>query len=246
MRIRQAGMNGREMIYGGRGVGAIASGFGAVWAAFSPQRVLERIDPRTGKTVARLTIPHRSTSLSIGGGAIWSAGVSPNGRSTVARIDPAGSRIEVLPLSAHAVAANGNTAWVVSDGGRRLYELASNPLRRVGAWSTGENPDGVAVGAGAVWVANQGDDSVMRLDLRSHERSFIRVPDGPAKVAVSGNSVWVTSVEADHLARIDARTHHVVPPTLSLIGDPYGIALGGGRIWVTELGVDRLVRVAYG
>jgi streptogramin lyase len=247
MRLRRTAMNDRATIYSGRGVGAMTSGFGWVWVARSPQRVLQRLDPRTGQAVgAPLTIPHRSQSLAVGGGAIWSAGVNPDGHSTVARIDPSGRRsTDVLTLSAHSIAARGHSAWVVSDGGRRLYEVRANPIRRGRTFATGANPDGVAVGAGAVWVAEQGDDTVMRLDLRTGKKAHIHVPDGPAKVAVRGSSIWVTCVEADRIARIDARTHHMVTPTLPVEGDPYGIAIGADFLWVTQLGRHSVARVAY-
>jgi streptogramin lyase len=247
MSIRRTAMNRRKRIYDGRGLGAMTSGFGVVWTAFSPQRVLRRLDPTTGKDVGSpLAIPHRSHSLAVGGGAVWSAGVDPNGKSTVVRIDPTGPRVtDVLRLSAHSIAARGRAAWVVSDGGRRLYELRSNPLRRVQTIATGANPDGVAVGAGAVWVANQGDDTVTRYDLRSGKNVRIHVPDGPAKVAVRGDSIWVTCVDGDRIARIDARTHHAVTPTTRLAGDPYGIVIGDGFLWVTLLGRDRVARLAY-
>jgi DNA-binding beta-propeller fold protein YncE len=147
-------------------------------------------------------------------------------------------------MSAHSIAARGNRAWVVSEGGRRLYEVAANPIRRIRTIRTGENPDGVAVGAGAVWVANHGDDTVLRFDLRTREKSSIAVPDGPAKIAVRGDSVWVTCVDADRIARIDARTHHTVMPTMRLPGDPWGVAIGSGSLWVTLLGRDQVARVA--
>jgi Protein kinase domain len=246
MRMRGTAMNRRDVVYGGRGVGGLTSGFGLVWAAFSPQRLLRRFDPRTGEVVgAPLTIPHRSKWLTAGGGAIWSAGIDPNGGATVVRIDPTGPRVtDVLPISALAIAARGRSTWVVSDGGRRLYELRGNPPRKVRTITTGEQPEGVAVGAGAVWVANQGDDTVTRLDLRSGDKTRIPVPDGPTKIAVRGNSIWVTCEDADRIARIDARTHRTVTPTTRLAGDPYGIAIGNGRLWVSLLGGDQVARIA--
>jgi streptogramin lyase len=151
---------------------------------------------------------------------------------------------DVLPISALAIAARGRSTWVVSDGGRRLYELRGSPPRRARTIATGEQPEGVAVGAGAVWVANQGDDTVTRLDLRSGDKTRIPVPDGPAKIAVRGNAIWVTCEDADRIARIDARTHRVVTPTTRLAGDPYGIAIGNGLLWVSLLGRDQVARIA--
>jgi streptogramin lyase len=95
-----------------------------------------------------------------------------------------------------------------------------------------------------VWVANQGDDTVLRLDLRSGRTRYIHVPDGPAKVAVRGDAVWVTCEDSDRIARIDARTQRTVTPTTRLGGDPYGVVIGSGVLWVTLLGRDQVARVA--
>ena len=100
----------------------------------------------------------------------------------------------------------------------------------------------MAVGAGRGRVANAGDDSVMRYDLRTRSRRFISVPDGPSKVVVRGNSVWVTSRESDHLARIDVRPSH---GQAAHAGDPFALAVDPRFVWVTELGRDRVSRVAY-
>ena len=108
-----------------------------------------------------------------------------------------------MPIDARSLAASGNRLWAVGDGSRRLYEIDAHTLQVLHRIVTGATPDGVAVGAGAVWVANAGDDSVLRYDPARAAEPSSSVPDGPSKLVVRGNSVWVTSRESDHLARID-------------------------------------------
>jgi len=131
----------------------------------------------------------------------------------------------------------------VGNGSRRLYEIDTRTLSVVRKIPTGARPAGVAVGAGAVWVANTGDDSVMRYDPLTRRKRLINVPDGPSRLVVRGNTLWVTSSESDHLTRIDIRTGRKVE--LPMTGDPLALAVDPRFAWVTELGRDRVARVAY-
>jgi DNA-binding beta-propeller fold protein YncE len=242
MRMRWPTMSQRTTKRTGRGTGSIATGFGSIWISYGPGRLIERVNPRTGQLVVpKLALPHRSRSLAVGAGAVWSAGGVP---ASIVRITPDGRRVtKRLSIDAGSLAARGNRLWAVGQGNRRLYEIDARTVTVVREIPTRADPKGVAVGAGAVWVANAGDDSVMRYDLRTRGKSFVRVPDGPSMVAVRGNSVWVTSRESDHLARIDARTRHTVK--LEMSGDPFALAVDPRYVWVTELGNSKVARVAY-
>ena len=56
----------------------------------------------------------------------------------------------------------------------------------------GRSPTGIAVGAGAVWVANSRDGTVTRIDARSRRpTATIAVGERPSAVVVSGGKVWV-------------------------------------------------------
>ena len=57
----------------------------------------------------------------------------------------------------------------------------------------GDEPAALAVGAGAVWVANSGDGTVSRIDTATNEVvRTIDVGSAPAGIAVAGTFVWVT------------------------------------------------------
>jgi len=60
----------------------------------------------------------------------------------------------------------------------------------------GDAPTAVAVGAGAVWVANAGDGTVSRIDPAKREVvETIHLGNAPSGIAVGGGAVWV-SVQA--------------------------------------------------
>ena len=68
----------------------------------------------------------------------------------------------------------------------------------------GENPTGIAVGEGAVWVVNSGGPSVSRISAETGEPfDPIPVGNGPAGIAVGEGSVWVTNRFDGTISRID-------------------------------------------
>ena len=56
----------------------------------------------------------------------------------------------------------------------------------------GDRPVAVAVGEGAVWVANAGDGTVSRIDPETSDVTTIDVGQAPAGIAVGNGLVWVT------------------------------------------------------
>jgi DNA-binding beta-propeller fold protein YncE len=118
------------------------------------------------------------------------------------------------------------------------------------------------VAAGAVWVANEADGTVSRIDpARNRVVATIRIGDPrqlvaagcgadsvhsfmldtllnrrcdlPSAVAGDGGSVWAADNESLGLARIDPATNQVVQ-RVALNADPFAIALGYGSLWVTS------------
>ncbi len=97
----------------------------------------------------------------------------------------------------------------------------------------GNGPGPIAVGEGAVWVANSRDDTVSRIDpaTRSPEAE---IPVGrlPSGIAVGAGSVWVANSLSGSVSRIDPRTNRVTE-TIDLGGAPHSLALAGGHLWVS-------------
>jgi len=82
---------------------------------------------------------------------------------------------------------------VVNRADGSLSRIAPQTNSVIRAISVGESPVAVAVGEGAVWVANAGDRSVAKIAPRKNEVvKTIPVEHRPQSVAVASEGIWVT------------------------------------------------------
>jgi YVTN family beta-propeller protein len=146
------------------------------------------------------------------------------------------------------------------------------PTPRPAATSTiqvGVNPAGIAIGSGSAWVANSGEGTVSRIDLRGN-RQVARIPVGdpaaligceshnvhqtphgdfrirncdlPKAVAVSTGAVWTGRGDTMSLVRIDPTTGRVVA-TIPIDVEAWYIAASDTAVWVSDWRSDTVVRV---
>ena len=66
-------------------------------------------------------------------------------------------------------------------------------IRLLGAMEASSGGRPIAIGAGAVWVANADDGTVTRVDPNTHRpTATISVGHRPEGIAIAGDKVWVT------------------------------------------------------
>ena len=107
-------------------------------------------------------------------------------------------------------------------------------------------PSAVAIGEGAVWVANVDDDSVSRIDLQTHVSvQTIQVGKGPAGIAVGGGFVWVANGLGGTVSKIDPNTNTAVQ-TIPVGNGPSGVAFGEGAVWVANSTDRSVMRIEPG
>jgi virginiamycin B lyase len=170
-----------------------------------------RLDPRTGRVVARIKLgplpfqaapgDHRfvPSLVAVGAGAGWVA----TGRGAVARIDAASNRVVAVIKLPH------------------------------------QGPESIAVAGRIVSVA-EGGHGVARIDAATNQLlRTIRLDVQADRVAADGGTIWVggpttdpTFETAGAVARVDAatgRVREIVPSGL-----PTGLAAGVGAVWITE------------
>jgi YVTN family beta-propeller protein len=103
----------------------------------------------------------------------------------------------------------------------------------------------LAVGAGAVWVANRLRNEVVRIDPKANRvAKRIRANGSPGGLAFGGGSLWLVDNANGSVAQIDARRSsitHVIP--LNGNASSGSIAVAGGSIWVDDGTPGRLVRI---
>ncbi|MDQ3631452.1 MAG: hypothetical protein M3417_09365, partial [Actinomycetota bacterium] len=159
----------------GRGPADIAVGAGAVWVANADGGSVSRIDPRTGRA-AQIPVGVRQVlALAIGEGGVWvaRAGGLVGDRVQVVRIDPRERKVMgdaiAVPGAVPLDLVAGHGIWVTDAGASRssarggrggVTRIDPGSGRIAAALRVGERPSAIALGAGGVWVANEGDGTV--------------------------------------------------------------------------------------
>ena len=141
------------------------------------------------------------------------------------------------------VAVDGNVVWVANydDGTLTRIDAGTRKGRPV---EVGENPLALAVGEGALWVA----DAFHRLDRldpgtgkrRGEPRPLSRDPED---VAVGGGAVWLANNLPGTVTRLDARTLRVSKGPIEVGQAPVKIAVGEGSAWVVNEGSRTVTRI---
>jgi peptide/nickel transport system substrate-binding protein len=100
--------------------------------------------------------------------------------------------------------------------------------------NTGNRPDAIAFGEGALWVANTGDDTVSRIDPGTRlVVQTIEVGNGPSGLATGFGSVWVANSGERTVSRINAASNRVVQ-SITVGNGATAVATGAGAVWVTN------------
>jgi class 3 adenylate cyclase/streptogramin lyase len=130
--------------------------------------------------------------------------------------------------------SSATAALAISDRVARLSQAeTSADLVRSTAVAAGKDPSAIAVGEGAVWVANEGDATVTRIDPASGRGTTIHVPADPFAIAVGLGSVWVVERTTRTVSRIDPSSDKVTAQ-IDLAGAGFAstIAVGTSAVWV--------------
>jgi YVTN family beta-propeller protein len=103
-------------------------------------------------------------------------------------------------------------------------------------------PNGIASGAGAVWITDSADDLLLRADSAGQVVDRIPVGHGPAGVAVGDGQVWVANELDGTVSEVNPGAGQQVAVIPVGIG-PDAIAFGYGSVWVASTTDDTLSRI---
>jgi peptide/nickel transport system substrate-binding protein len=115
-----------------------------------------------------------------------------------------------------------------------------------------DNVNAIAVGAGATWVSDTGNDVVSKIEGDSVVGNPIPTGAGPGAIAVGDGAVWVAERFDNEVARIDPGTDRVsieirvgaAPSALAVIGHSVWVANGGdGTLTEIDTRTNRVVNV---
>jgi DNA-binding SARP family transcriptional activator/ABC-type branched-subunit amino acid transport system substrate-binding protein len=178
----------------------LAVGSGAVWVTDGSSR-LTRVDLRT-RRVSQTDVRVPLNGVAVYRGAVW---VCSGRTASLLRIDPADPahplRVEIVGHAGTgspypvAIAAGLGAIWTVNANTADVTRVDPDPPRVAATIPIGveHQPFRLAVGAGAVWVADF-DGTLARIDAATSAVSSITsVAHGINDVAVTRGAVWVSS-----------------------------------------------------
>lgn len=236
-----------------------AFGFGSVWVPSSANGIVDRVDPRSLKVVARIVSSSSRTtaqnqyfdSVAVSATAVWHASDLGN---EVVRIDPKTNRVVAriaVPGRPDAVAAGPGGVYVSLFQQPVVLRIDPRRNRLAARRDVGGNAMGVAYGADAVWALSVTGPSVVRLDpatLKVLGRTSIaaKAPVGAGYfdawwIAADDTSVCAGNQQQNLVSRLDARTGKVVQQVrLGFGSNPFSVAADGSRcLAVNAAGVFR-------
>jgi YVTN family beta-propeller protein len=187
---------------------AIALGAGSVWVG--DLGFVTRVDPATGKVLATIHVDSTGQSgVAVTDEAVWALGFPG-----IVRIDPKTNAIvTTIPVAQNvagggpsptALATGEGAVWVanrfvppngIAPSGKRGTVSRIDPRTNaiVATIPVGYDPFEIAVGEGAIWVANRTGFTVSRIDPRTnHVVATIRIGNRPQGIAVGEGAVWVS------------------------------------------------------
>jgi DNA-binding beta-propeller fold protein YncE len=133
---------------------AIAVGTGGVWVVGDPvDPVLWRIDPATGRLLARTALPFAPTDVAVGEGAVW---VTSELDDKLARIDASTGRVTAtIPIEGGAgpVVVGGGSVWVGDQVDNAISRVDPHAMRITDTIKLGLTPVDLGLANGVLWVA---------------------------------------------------------------------------------------------
>lgn len=166
-----------------------------------------------------------------------------DGGAEGAGLAPVATEIGVDP-NPTGIAADDTAVWVAhsaTDGTVSRLDPESDTV--AATVSTSTEPRGVAVGAGAVWVAGVTDGSLLRIDPATDGVvATVDIGGVPRNVAATDEAVWVTDNSGGRVVRVDPATNTVVAEVAVGV-EPFKVAATDDMVWVTNNADDTVTRI---
>ena len=178
----------------GQPAAALTVGARSVWVDNGGLAGVWRINPASGRVVARIRNV-QTGAIAFGMGSVWVAGDFFDS-TRVDRIDPTRNvvvgSIRLPSGGPVSIAAADGRLWVACDNDTLWQvDVATRHVARV---PTAGDPVSVSASGGAVWIAEADPNRVAELDPATGHASMTRLSGLPTAVVSAGGSAWVTTV----------------------------------------------------
>lgn len=214
----------------------------SVWVANVADDTVMQIDMGKRRVVATIAPDVDVDALAAGAGSAW---IADSRRGRAVRVDAdLGAVGDSIPLptstttglqsgTRRAAVLSGGSLWVASTQLAAVLRVDARKRRVTGHIDVGNDPAGLAVADGALWVADSTDNTVHRIASTGAVTDTIPLGNGPGPIAAGEGAIWVANSRDDTVARIDPATRS--PEAEIPVGRlPSGIAVGAGSVWVAN------------
>jgi DNA-binding SARP family transcriptional activator/streptogramin lyase len=213
-----------------------------------------KIDGKSGRVVARVSIPGGPGQVAAAGRWVWIANTTARTVTQLSAASDTASHVVALPFAGDDLAADDSGVWVL-DAERRVLVRIDAAYHQVSLRIPVPAPSGptfgrmnIASGMGALWLTD-GASRLLELDTGDgHLIKTFNLHTPTDDLAVGEGRIWATSGFYARLVELDPRSGSVT--TLRLVAQasfttpvPIGLAVGSGSVWVLTGNAPGVVRV---
>ena len=236
---------------------AVTVGAGSVWVANTTDRTVSRVAPDSGQVEQTVAVGVYPSDLVVAPNAVDVVS-APLGQ--LVQVDPARTDASQPRGLGHAcggvdasIAVGSGSLWIACDrdpgafrvslDGRRVVPFAQRAgLLEAPTAELAPHFTAIAYGDGVTWIADRGQDRVLRVHAATTRPlpPAVEVGSDPVAIAVGFGSVWVASTDGT-VSRI--RPGGAALETVTVGDRPAGIAAGEGAVWVANAGSNSVSRI---
>jgi len=224
----------------------IAVGEAAVWISDHRRKAIFKIDPNTYSLIKMIRVPGLSPEgiMAVGEGSLWVLIAGPV-VDALARVNVQSGRVEAtipLPSEISSVVVANGSVWATGYARNELYRIEPLTNTVTSITKLHDIPRALIPGEGSIWVLNEGDSSVQRIDATNGQlvatiRTGLR--PGAGSIAIGGSYVWV-STPGSSITQIDPKTNTLVRSFIGGPGMGGPLRYGAGSLWIAGGRISRL------
>ena len=224
----------------------VAIGEAAVWVTDAKKKTIFGIDPTTYSVVSEIRVPMLSSeaSIAVGEGAVWVITAEEIDKTLTrfnAQTGIAEAKIS-LPSGSSSVFVDYGSVWVTGFASNGLYRISPRNNTVTSITKLHAMPRSLTSGEGSIWVFNQGDSSVQRIDPKTGKLIATietQLPSSFGNITTGGGYVWV-SMPGAPVAQIDPRKNTLTRRFIGGHGIGGLIQYGASSLWIAGGRISRL------
>lgn len=168
--------------------------------------------------------------------------------AVVARARPLALGLALIAVLTVAVTAavftfDDGTSAIVSSAPNTIVRIDARTAKVVEAVPVGRNPSSIAATEKFVWVVNDTDGTLSRIDAATkHVETIGRLPEVGIVTTDARGYAYVSGFDDALVSQVDPKSLTVVR-RYAVESRATGLAVGGGSLWVVDRLVDKVKRV---